>query len=68
MLGGPDDEEEDDQVYYKTKLMIQNDEEVNQLVTSDDMYISDSYGYNASVDSLAVEQFDYVEDVEPVDE
>jgi len=32
------------------------------------MYISDSYGYNASVDSLAVEQFDYVEDVEPVDE
>jgi len=41
---------------------------VNQLVTSDDMYISDSYGYNASVDSLAVEQFDYVEDVEPVDE
>lgn len=30
------------------------------------MYMSESYGYNFSVDSLALEQFDYVEDVEPI--
>jgi len=35
---------------------------------SDDMYISDSHGYNMSVDSLAIEQFDYVEDIEDADD
>lgn len=39
----------------------------NQLVASDDVYMSESYGYNFSVNSEAMEQFDYVEDVEPVD-
>ena len=28
--------------------------------------MSESYGYNFSVDSVAIEQFDYVEDVEEV--
>lgn len=41
---------------------------MNQLVSSEDMYMSESYGYNFSVDSLALEQFDYVEDVEEVEE
>lgn len=39
----------------------------NQLVASDDVYMSESYGYNFSVNSEAMEQFDYVEDVESVD-
>jgi hypothetical protein len=42
-------------------------QDINHLVTSDDMYISESYGYNFSVNSDAMEQFDHVEDVEPVD-
>ena len=43
-------------------------DEANQLISSDDMYMSESYGYNFSVDSLALEQFDYVEDVDPIEE
>lgn len=39
-----------------------------QIGTSDDMYISESYGYNFSVTSEAMKQFDYIEDVEPVEE
>lgn len=39
-----------------------------KLISSDDMYMEESYGYNFSVDSLALEQFDYVEDVEPIDQ
>lgn len=42
--------------------------EINHLVTSDEMYMSESYGYNFSVTSEAMDQFDYVEDIEPVDE
>lgn len=42
--------------------------EINHLVTSDEMYMSESYGYNFSVTSEAMDQFDYVEDVEPVDD
>lgn len=42
--------------------------DINHLVTSDEMYMSESYGYNFSVTSEALdEQFDYVEDIEPVD-
>ena len=40
---------------------------MHQLATSEDMYMSESYGCNFSVDSLALEQFDYVEDVESID-
>lgn len=42
--------------------------EINHLVTSDEMYMSESYGYNFSVTSEAMDQFDYVEDIEPVEE
>ena len=42
-------------------------QDINQLVTSDEMYMSESYGYNFSVNSEAMDQFDYVEDVESVD-
>jgi hypothetical protein len=38
------------------------------MVSSDEMYMSESYGYNFSVNSDAMEQFDHVEDVEPIDE
>ena len=37
------------------------------MVSSGDMYMEESNGQNFSVDSVALEQFDYVEDVEPVD-
>lgn len=43
-------------------------QDVNHLVTSDEMYMSESYGYNFSVNTEAMEHFDYVEDVEPIDE
>jgi len=36
--------------------------------TSDDMYISESYGYNFSVTSEAMKQFDHIEEVEPVED
>lgn len=39
-----------------------------QIGTSDDMYISESYGYNFSVTSEAMKQFDHIEEVEPVDD
>lgn len=39
-----------------------------QIGTSDDMYISESYGYNFSVTLEAMRQFDHIEDVEPIDE
>lgn len=42
-------------------------QDINHLVTSDEMYMSESYGYNFSVNSEAMDQFDYVEDVEPID-
>lgn len=38
------------------------------LGASDDMYISESYGYNCSVTSEAMQQFDHVEEVEPADD
>lgn len=42
--------------------------DMNHLVTSDEMYMSESYGYNFSVTSEKLdEEFDYVEDIEPVD-
>ena len=40
----------------------------NQLVSSDEMYMSESLGVNFSVNSQALEEFDYVEDIEPPDE
>ena len=43
-------------------------QDINQLVTSDEMYMSESYGYNFSVTSEAMDQFDYVEDVEPAED
>lgn len=45
-----------------------NASDLNQMVSSDEMYMSESYGYNFSVNSDAMEQFDHVEDVEPIDE
>lgn len=42
--------------------------DINHLVTSDEMYMSESYGYNFSVTSEAIEQFDHTEDVEPVED
>jgi len=37
------------------------------LVSSDEMYMSESLGVNFSVNSLALEEFDYVEEVENPD-
>lgn len=37
------------------------------LVSSDEMYMSESLGVNFSVNSLALEEFDYVEEVEQPD-
>lgn len=45
----------------------ENDQGV-ALGASDDMYISESYGYNCSVTSEAMQQFDHVEEVEPADD
>jgi hypothetical protein len=39
-----------------------------QIGTSDDMYISESYGYNFSVTSEAMKQFDHIEEIEPLDD
>lgn len=42
--------------------------EEDQLVNSDEMYMSESLGVNFSVDSLALEEFDYVEEIMEVSE
>ena len=39
---------------------------MNQLLSSDEMYISESMGVNYSVSSTAIDKFDYKEDVEPI--
>jgi len=38
------------------------------LGASDDMYISESYGYNCSVTSEAMNQFDHIEEVDPIEQ
>lgn len=45
----------------------EHDQQGVVLGASDDMYISESYGYNCSVTSEAMNQFDHIEEVDPVD-
>jgi hypothetical protein len=44
----------------------QDEDDMNQLLSSDEMYISESMGVNYSVSSTAIDKFDYKEDVEPI--
>lgn len=72
-IHNPDEENEDDQ----QQMMMRQEQEgqegymeydQNELVSSDEMYMSESLGVNFSVNSLALEEFDYVEEVEEPDE
>ena len=42
--------------------------DMNGQITSDEMYMSESHGYNFSITSEAIDQFDHVEDVEPAED
>merc|ERR1711935_717632 len=53
---------------FNNQNMYAQDEEGEGLVSSDEMYMSESLGVNFSVNSLALEEFDYVEEVECPDE
>jgi flagellar biosynthesis GTPase FlhF len=68
----PNDIEEDllgdGQDEYDPRQPMYEDDDNGQLVSSDEMYMSESLGVNFSVNSLALEEFDYVEDVEAPDE
>jgi len=52
---------------FNNQNMYAQDEEGEGLVSSDEMYMSESLGVNFSVNSLALEEFDYVEEVENPD-
>ena len=51
-------------VGFNNENMYDKDDEGEGLVSSDEMYMSESLGVNFSVNSLALEEFDYVEEVE----
>lgn len=52
---------------HENVVSLNSQQDFNQLITSDEMYMSDSYGHNFSVTSDALDdQFDYVEDIKPV--
>merc|ERR1719272_1425156 len=52
---------------FNNQNMYAQDDEGEGLVSSDEMYMSESLGVNFSVNSLALEEFDYVEEVENPD-